>query len=38
MQKVIQEIWLKIRATVTDFTGSFTNELSLPSEVTVVWK
>ena len=25
----------KLRDTVADFTGSFTNELSLPSEITV---
>ena len=35
MQKVTKEIRLKLRATVTDFTGSVTNELSLPSEVMV---
>ena len=36
MQKVTKEIIRsKLRATVTDFTGSFTNELSLPSELMV---
>ena len=36
MQKVTKEITLKLRATVTDFTSSFTNELSLPSELMVL--
>ena len=35
MQKVTKEIRTKLRDTVTDFTGSFTNELSLPSELMV---
>ena len=35
MQKVAKEIRSKLRDTVTDFTGSFTNELSLPSELMV---
>ena len=35
MQKVTKEIRLKLKATVTDFTGSFANELSLPSELMV---
>ena len=35
MQKVTKEIGTKLRDTVTDFTGSFTNELSLPSELMV---
>ena len=35
MQKVAKEIRSKLRDTFTDFTGSFTNELSLPSELMV---
>ena len=35
MQKVTKEITTKLRDTITDFTGSFTNELSLPSELMV---
>ena len=35
MQKVTKEIRTKLRGTVTDFPGSFTNELSLPSELIV---
>ena len=35
MQKVTKEIRSKLRATVTDFTGSFSNELSLTSELMV---
>ena len=35
MQKVTKEVRSKLRDTVTDFTGSFTNELSLLSELMV---
>ena len=35
MEKVAKELRSKLRDTVTDFTGSFTNELSLPSELMV---
>ena len=35
MQKVTKEIRSKLRATVNDFTGSFTNELSSTSELMV---
>ena len=35
MQKVTNEIRSKLRTTVTDFTGSFTHELSLTSELMV---
>ena len=35
MQRVMKEIRSKLRDTVTDFTGSFTYELLLPSELIV---
>ena len=35
MKKVTKEIISKLKDTVTDFTGSFTNELLLPSELMV---